>query len=50
MEEEITEKDENGNYKTLGKKRRRNIITVPQSMEKNPKNFQIYKSSYSFHD
>lgn len=34
MEEEITEKDENGNYKTLGKKRRRNIITVPQSMEK----------------
>jgi hypothetical protein len=34
MEEEIIEKDENGNYKTLGKKRRRNIITVPQSMEK----------------
>jgi len=33
MEETISEEDENGNKK-LGKKRRRNIITVPQSMEK----------------
>ena len=33
MEETFSEEDENGNKK-LGKKRRRNIITSPQSMEK----------------
>ena len=33
MEEEVIEEDENGN-KILGKKRRRNVITVPQSMQK----------------